>query len=141
MNALKDIKNNYEKHHVQAYSGQMAFFFTMSLFPFLVVLFTIIGKLSLNSEILNEFSKIFVPDEIVHFLSGYVENISFNTTGVISISLLMTLWSSSKAVHSMMKSLNMVFEVDESRNYLYLRATGMLYTLMLIVIIVLFLFC
>lgn len=140
VNVLRDIKSNYEKHHIQAYSGQMAFFFTMSLFPFLIVLFTVIGKLSLDSEILSEFAKIFVPEDINYFVSGYIDNITFNTTGVISMSLLITLWSSSKAVHAMMKSLNMVFEVNENRNYFYLRLMGILYTLILIIIIALFLF-
>ncbi|MEA3423498.1 MAG: YihY/virulence factor BrkB family protein [Bacillota bacterium] len=140
MNIFRSIKSNYENHHIQAYSGQMAFFFTMSLFPFLIVLFTVIGKLSLNSEMLNEFAEIFVPEDINYFISGYIDNISFNTTGVISLSLLITLWSSSKAVHAMMKSLNMVFEVNENRNYFYLRFIGILYTLLLIIIIALFLF-
>ncbi len=140
VNILRNIKTNYEKHHIQAYSSQMAFFFTMSLFPFLIILFTVIGKLSLDSEMLSEFAEIFVPEDINFFISGYIDNISFNTTGVISISLLATLWSSSKAVHAMMKSLNMVFEVSENRNYFYLRFIGILYTVLLIIIIALFLF-
>ncbi|OPL08900.1 MAG: hypothetical protein AVO33_08265 [delta proteobacterium ML8_F1] len=139
MELYRTIKENYSKHHIQAYSGQMAFFFTMSLFPFLVVLFTVIGRLSLDSRVLYDFAEVFVPGDIQEFLMGYINQITFNSTGVISTSLILTLWSSSKAVHGMMRSINVVFEVKESRNFLYLRMIGFLYTFGLIVAIVLFL--
>ncbi len=139
MELFQAIKSNYSKHHIQAYSGQMAFFFTMSLFPFLVVLFTVIGRFSLDSKVLFDFAEVFVPPDIQDFLLGYINQITFNATGVISTSLILTLWSSSKAVHGMMRSINVVFEVDESRNFLYLRLVGFFYTFGLILVIVLFL--
>jgi membrane protein len=40
----------------------------------------------------------------------------------------------------LIRALNVVFEVDENRNYFQLRLTGFLYTLILIITIVLFLF-
>ncbi len=43
-------------------------------------------------------------------------------------------------VHSLIRALNVVFEVEDSRNYFQLRLTGFLYTLILIVAIVFFLF-
>ncbi|MBN2259593.1 MAG: YihY/virulence factor BrkB family protein [Clostridiales bacterium] len=140
MNIIRSISKNFERHHIQAYSGQMAFFFTMSIFPFLVVLFTIIGKLSLDSQMLFEFAKIFIPSDITTFLEEYINTITFNSTGLISASLIITLWSSSRAVHAMMRSFNVVFEVDENRNYFYLRVLGFFYTIILIFAIILFLF-
>lgn len=134
------IKSKLQQHHIQAYSGHMAFYLTMSIFPFLIVLVTIIGKLSLDSEFLFEYMKFFVPADIGVFLEEYIANISFNATGIISISLIITIWSSSRAVHAMMRAFNVVFEVEENRNYFQLRLTGFFYTLVLIIAIVLFLF-
>jgi len=139
MEIVKQLKLNYKEHHIQAYSGQMAFFLIMSIFPFIVVLFTIIANLSLNSEYLFEFAQIFIPDGIYDFLKGYISTVTFNSSGVLSVSLIFTLWSSSKAARSMMQSLNITLEVEENRGYFRLRLIGVLYTIALIIAILLFL--
>jgi membrane protein len=140
MPTVDDIRNKIKIHHISAYSGHMAFFMMMSIFPFLVVLLTIIGKLSLDTKFLIEYLSVFVPTDIGSFFEEYITTITFNPTGVISISLILTLWSSSRAVHAMIRALNVVFEVDENRNYLQMRIAGFFYTLILITAIVLFLF-
>lgn len=140
MEFIHSLRANIRKHHISAYSGHMAFFLMMSIFPFLIVVFTLVGKLSLDSQFLIEYMRLFVPTEIGSFLEDYITTISFNPTGVISISLVVAIWSSSRAVHALIRALNVVFEVDEGRPYWKLRFTGFFYTLIMVLAIVLFLF-
>ena len=50
-------------------------------------------------------------------------------TAVLLVSLLVALWSGSRAIYATQKSLRMIEDVEESRGYLVTRGLGMLFTL------------
>jgi membrane protein len=66
------------------------------------------------------------------------------STTLISITAISTLWSAGKGFLAIMRGLNSVYEIKETRKYIFLRATSALYTLifaiMLIATMVLFVF-
>ncbi|HKL99907.1 MAG TPA: YihY/virulence factor BrkB family protein [Mobilitalea sp.] len=132
--------------HVAAFSAQAAFFIIISFFPFIMLLLSIIRYIPFEeSTMLEVFSQIF-PSAINSLVVTVIDEIYHipSTGTLIPITAITALWSASKGFLAIMRGLNSVYEINESRNYFFLRITSTIYTLvfaiMLIASMVLFVF-
>ena len=132
--------------HIAAYSAQAAFFIIISFFPFTMLLLSLIKYTTIEeSQMMLLFTQAFPSGVNSMILSVIAEIYDTSASGtLISVTALSTLWSAGKGFLAVMKGLNAVFEIKETRKYLYLRGMSALYTLvfafMLIATIVLFIF-
>lgn len=132
--------------HVAAFSAQAAFFIIISFFPFIMLLLSIVQYFPVEeSSMLKLFTQLFptaVNSMIVSVISEIYDTSASST--LISITAITTLWSAGKGFLAVMRGLNSVYEIKETRQYLFLRITSTLYTLifaiMLITTMVLFVF-
>ncbi len=98
-----------------------------------------------ESTIMKLFTQIF-PDAVNSLVIVVVNDIYDTTSSgtVISLTALTAMWSAGKGFLAIMKGLNSVYEIKETRNYILLRIVSALYTLifaiMLIATMVLFVF-
>ena len=132
--------------HVAAFSAQAAFFIIISFFPFVMLLLSIVPLFQIGeSTMLRLLTQIF-PDAVNSMIVSVVTQVYDNTaTGtVISITAVTSLWSAGKGFLAIMKGLNAVYEIKETRNGILLRIVSMFYTLifafMLVATMVLFVF-
>lgn len=132
--------------NIAAYSAQAAFFIIISLFPFIMLLLSIVQFFPFEeSTILKIFMNIF-PNAIDSMIITVVNEIYHTaTTGtLISITAITALWSAGKGFLSILKGLNSVYEINETRNSILLRFLSAIYTLvfavMLIATMILFVF-
>ncbi len=125
---------------VSAYAAQAAFFIILSLFPFAMLLISILQLLRFPAVGggWQGWGLEFLPQAVTSFLASVFGEIYAKTTSaaIISISAITALWSAGKGIHAMIRGLNAVYESPESRNYFKLRFTSALYTLIFILIIV-----
>ncbi|MBE5968421.1 MAG: YihY/virulence factor BrkB family protein [Lachnospiraceae bacterium] len=143
---IKLFDRKIQDDHIQAYSAQAAFFIIISFFPFIMLLFSIIKYFPITeSSMLKLFTLIF-PSGVNSMVVSMVTQI-YDTTAsgtLISVTAITTLWSAGKGFLAIMKGLNRVYEIKETRNYIFLRATSALYTLifaiMVIITMILFVF-
>jgi membrane protein len=132
--------------HVAAFSAQAAFFIIISFFPFIMLLLSIIQFFPVEeTTLLRLFSEVFpvtVNSMIVSVITEIFDNNASST--LISITAITALWSAGKGFLAIMRGLNGVYEIRETRNYLLLRIISAFYTLifavMLIATMVLFVF-
>jgi membrane protein len=133
--------------HVAAYAAQAAFFTIISFFPFIMLLLSIVRFFPFQeSTVMRVFTQIF-PSALHSLILSVIEQI-YNTTAasgtLISITAATALWSAGKGFLAIMKGLNNVYASNETRNYIFLRLTAAIYTLifaiMLIASMVLFVF-
>lgn len=132
--------------HVSAFSAQAAFFIIISFFPFIMLLLSIVPFFQLEeSTILKIFTQIF-PKAFNSLIVRVITEVydKTNSGTLISITAITALWSAGKGFLAIMKGLNSVYEIQETRHSILLRITSTIYTLafaiMLIVTIVLFVF-
>lgn len=132
--------------HIPAYSAQAAFFIIISFFPFIMLIISIVKYLPITeSSMLLLFSRLF-PSGVSSMVVNTVNNIYRTNASMtlVSITAITTLWSAGKGFLAIMKGLNKVFSINETRGYLYLRVTSAFYTLifaiMVIVTMILFVF-
>src|SRR6056297_2890679 len=127
---FKKLVQRYKKHDISAYSALMAFFLTLSLFPFLIILFAILGQLSLDTNLIISAIQLFFPSEVHELVLEYIrQNIILRDYSILSLSIIGTLWASSRGIRALMLSLNMAYEVKETRNYLIVKLIDVFYTI------------
>lgn len=129
---------------VAAFSAQAALFIIISFFPFLMLLLSILQFFPIpDSTKLRIFTSVF-PTAVNSFIVSVITEISRATGTVISITAITALWSASKGFLAIMRGLNSVYNIKETRNYFLLRIISTFYTLifamMLIVTMILFVF-
>lgn len=123
--------------HIAAFSAQAAFFIIISFFPFLMFLFSIIKFFPFEeSQVMRAFTQIF-PKSLNSLVISIIYEVNRKTSStIISVTAITALWSAGKGFLSIMKGLNAVYEIKETRRYFYLRFTSAFYTLIFAVMII-----
>lgn len=127
---------------VPGLSAQLAYFFLLSLFPFLLFLVTLMGFLPINSESFMPFLSSFLPDDVLEMIETNLDQIVSNRSGgLLSVSILGTLWSASNGFNAVTKSFNKAYRVEEDRPFLINRliALGLMIGLVLVIALALIL--
>lgn len=112
-----ELVRRYNKNRIAYTSGSMAYFFTLALFPFIMFLSALIGLANLDSKTIVALISPFFPAQIVDILvtyNDYIVNISNNY--VLIISILVSLYSSSRAVNAINITINTIYGINKRRN-------------------------
>jgi len=135
--ALKEISNKLSKDNITGYAAQSCFYITLSFFPFIMLLLTLIRFLPVKYDtiisILDEIS----PSQLHSFLEGIVNELfEKSSLTLTSITAVATIWASGKGFMSLMQGLNSIYGIKETRNFFVQRLIATFYTLIFLVIIV-----
>lgn len=126
---IKYFSRKMSAHKIGAYSAEGAFYIILSIFPFIILLLSLIRFLPFReSEILN-FTKGVLPAAVHDLFSKFVDDLDSTNNAVTIISAATLLWSASKGVYSVIGGLNSVFEERETRSYFKVRFLAVFYTL------------
>ena len=121
---------------VPVYAGQATLFIIFSVFPFIMLLLTLIQYISpLSQADLVSMLNGLVPDYLNNLVNSIVDELYTNNGTLISITIITALWSASRGILAIEQGLNNVFHVKETRGYLKLRITCFFYTIIFIVIV------
>ncbi len=124
--------------HVAAFSAQAAFFIIISFFPFVMLLLSIVKYFPIEQDsMLVLLSQVFPPtvNALIDSIISEIYHTAASTT-LISATIVTTLWSAGKGFLAIMKGLNSVYEINETRHGLLLRAIAALYTLIFAVMVI-----
>lgn len=103
---------------VAGIAAQLAYYFFLALFPallFLVALASFFPLYNFNDELVRLLGPI-APAEVVRLLQEQLTKLSNNKdAGLLSIGLLMALWSSSAAMVSIIDAMNRAYDIEDSR--------------------------
>ncbi|MBE7705481.1 MAG: YihY/virulence factor BrkB family protein [Cyanobacteria bacterium SIG29] len=114
-------------------AAEMAFWFILGLFPFLLfltALFGWMGKKTLMSPILTFLVNIAPKDVSTLILNTLEEAMIFNQGTLIAIfGFCITVWLSSNAIVVIIKGLNKAYAIEETRNFVYTRVLAVLMVL------------
>ncbi len=112
-----ELIRRYFSDNVSKSGAQFAYFFLFSLFPLLIFINALFGYLPIE---LNEVALItdgFIPNEVGNIVTDYFSYLgSINSTGLMWTGLLMTLYLLSKAVNSLIYSINNIYHSKHRRH-------------------------
>lgn len=137
INKLRErFKFNSQNEHMKAYAAQSALYVLISLVPCILLLLTLIQFTPVTkSNILSAVVEIF-PSTINVMLVSIINEVYSQSTSVIPLTAVATMWSASRGVLAMSNGLNFVYGQTETRGYVFLRLRAALYTVVFMATIV-----
>lgn len=133
----KVIRRFVSEAEVGTYASGAAFFLFLSLIPMVMIASSILPYDALKSGGSVKISQAVIPEKVYSFLLGIVESYHGNNMTLLSVSALVAVWSASKGVLALIRGLNHIYEIEESRGYLLLRLRAAFYTLFILLAILL----
>lgn len=141
---LKDFRKQMTRKNIGAFASSVAFFTFISLIPLTILLVALLPYTPITETGLVNLLEEFSPTIFDQMIQSVVSDIYASNGGIVTISLLVTVWSAAKAMLAMIRGLNEINDVKEDRNYFLLRLVACLYTvifmLAMIIMMILLLF-
>ena len=119
---LRSTGKQVAEDRLTGLAAEASYNFFFSLFPFLLFATALIGvfvdQRSTITWIMDQMERV-VPDEALSLVRGVVTDVVFTNSksGIISLGLLLTAWSGSNVFRSLMDTLNLAYDVEESRPF------------------------
>ena len=116
---------------VSAFAAQAAFFIILSFFPFVMFLLTLLNYLPISPDELSAaLSRLFPDTRLNQIIQSVIGGLVEKASGtVLSVTVLLALWSASRGMLALVRGLNAVYRHKETRNYFLIRGVSALYTL------------
>jgi membrane protein len=123
---------------VLSLAAQQAYYFFFALFPALLTLISIASFFpvaNLMDEVVKFLGR-FAPPDVLTIITDQIKKISdSNHGGVLTVAFVLTIWSSSGAMVSIITTLNTCYDISESRSWWKVRLTAIGLTLGLAIFI------
>lgn len=132
----KNLIERIDQADVVGLSAQLAYFFLLSLFPFLLFLVTLLGYLPIDGNFVIDILSTYLPADVVQMIDTNLTQLVNNRSGrLLSISIIGTIWSASNGINAITKSFNKAYEVEEERSFIFSRIIAIGLTLGMILVI------
>lgn len=126
------------KMHIPIYASHASFFITLSAFPMLLLLMSILRYTGISVDTLTQALEGVIPSALIPFVKKQIYNAYQSTSGtLLSLSALIALWSGSRGIYGLRNGLNSVYAVAENRGWFYTRGISVLYTFAFLIVLLL----
>ncbi len=132
--ALKAAVAEFQRDDALGLAAQLAFFLILALFPFILVLVSLMGTFSSEEfarSVLQYFEQV-MPPQVYGIVESYLSDTisgSNPAPGLFSVGIALTLWPISNAFAALMNALNKAYDVEETRPFWKLYGIAFLMTL------------
>lgn len=131
---VRDLVREWRADRVSGLAAEVAFYGVLSLFPALLALTAALGWLEVvvggelaarAEEEVIEFLRRVLTDEAAGTIDAVQALFADAEPGVVTIGLAVSMWAASRGFVAVVNALNVVYDLDERRNYLGLRAAAL----------------
>ncbi|SFS89269.1 YihY/virulence factor BrkB family protein [Marininema halotolerans] len=131
---IRHVYRSVMEHGVTDLAAALAYYFLLSLFPMMIFLVTLLPYLQIDPDSAVRFVNGIVPVISQGSIDGTIrEIVSQRQEGLLSFSLLATLWVASNGVSAIIRMLNIAYEVEENRHIVRVRLLSLSLTVGLVV--------
>lgn len=129
-NLIKEIKED----RVTGLAAEQAYYYLLALFPLLILLLSLLPYLNIDIQTALDTIKTFMPAETMEVIEKNIINIlSERNGGLLTFGFLGTIWSASNGMNAFIHSMNIAYDVEETRNFIKARLISIILTLGLVV--------
>ena len=134
---LKRTVKAFSDNDMTTYASALAYRAIFSLFPFLLFLIAMLGVLDLQEFFawLREQVSLVLPPDALELVNPVIDQMQHQESGLLSVGILVALWSASIGVRSLMNAMNKAYGIQEGRPAWKLMLLSVLYTIGLAVIL------
>ncbi|MCL5735824.1 MAG: YihY/virulence factor BrkB family protein [Actinobacteria bacterium] len=119
----KDLASGIYRHDCVGLAAQIAYSFLFSLFPFLLFLRALVayfpGAATIGDRLLQGLADLVSTNSRLYQIveSSIFKEIDATSTTLLSIGIVLTLWSASGAIMTLTKAVNRAYGLDETRSW------------------------
>ncbi len=134
---IKELLCRYEDDGVSEMGAQLTYYLILSVFPFLIFFLSILKFTPLADAGVLEKLLAVLPGDTQKILYDIITGIMKDgNIALLSFGAIGALWSSSKGILSIIKSVNRAFDLDENRPFWKLRGLSIIFTIALYVVLI-----
>ncbi|MFF2754908.1 YihY/virulence factor BrkB family protein [Psychrobacillus sp. NPDC058041] len=134
---FKHLISHIQNADITGLGAQLAYFFLLSLFPMLIFIVTLLPYLNLDEAQVFRFLENYAPKEVYMLVEGTITDVLRSRNGgLLSLGIIGTIWSASKGMNAIEKSLNRSYELEETRPFFIVRGLSVIFTLLMILLII-----
>ena len=138
LSIIRELSFRFRTHSVGHAAGQVAYFFTLSVFPFLIFTNAVIASLNIPTHTAISFLSPFLPEKLVSFITQYLEYINTKSgTRLLSFGIAVSLFSSSKSVCSLMRAFDLAYGEARKRRFISSAVFSVLFVVISAILLVL----
>ncbi|MCJ7835589.1 YihY/virulence factor BrkB family protein [Cuneatibacter sp. NSJ-177] len=133
-----EVSKKVSGDQIPVYGAQASFFIVVSVIPFAMALVSLIqffipaSKMEALSYVVN-----LLPASLSQPVESAIDDLFTNSApSIVSISLLVAVWSASKGVLALERCLHVIYRVTDHQNFILRRLRAVLYTLFFLVVLV-----
>lgn len=142
MRMIKGMIKFYEEckdDNVSAYAAQSAYFTLLSVIPFLLFFCALLKYTPVSLDFLIKGVRLVLPDYISGFLVSMIQETYASSAGLLSLSVIVAIWSAAKGIQYLTDGLNQMYDLLETRNWIKRKFWSIIYTFIMIFSLVLML--
>lgn len=132
----KQFYQRIEEVDVFGHAAQLAYFFLLSLFPFLLFLLNLIGYLPIDVQLILDTIGSFAPNQVMDLINQNVQLLYEQNGGLLSIGIIGTLWAASNGVNAITRAFNRAYKIEKNRSFFTSRLIAIVLTIAMVLVIV-----
>lgn len=135
---LRRTLQNLAALELGVYAANASFFILLALFPAMLLLLGLVQYTPLTPTDLRDALVSLLPEALWPLLDYMVQELfAKSSVALLSVSAVAALWTASKGAYSLLRGLNRVYRLRETRGYLVVRLRCTAFTLLLLVALLL----
>lgn len=143
MKKLVDIIKRFtfqiSENNINAHAAASAFYMFLSLVPFVALLSAIVPLTGLSQDTLFSVIERYIPSALQSIIESVVIDIYFAPGAVLPLSVLLTIWLSSRAFSALIRGIEDIFDSPKYSSYIRRSITACVYTVGMIAVAIIIL--
>ncbi len=128
---IKWFADRVTRDRLDSTAAHSSFFLIISFLPFIALLLTLMQRIHFSSGVtMIEAALNLFPESVAPFIRDFFPS-PLESTGVLPAAIIMAVWSSSMGMVAVIKGLDQIYEIQETRSYIRLRIVAVVYVLLL----------
>lgn len=127
------FSDKVNRDNIGAHAANAAFFIFVSIIPILILLCSVLPFTPITQEDIMNMMREMFPNDVEPLVTSMVEEVYDKTVAVVSMAAIVTIWAAGKGMLAILRGLNAVQEVHETRNYFLLRLWASVYTIFFLI--------
>ncbi len=122
---FRDLYKQISDDNVFNGAAALGYYLTLSIFPAMIFLMAVIPYLPVQhiDQAIMDLLREFLPAQASQMFEGVVREVtSKRSGGLLSVGLVLALWSASAGMYAIMQQLNITYRVKEARSFIKARA-------------------
>lgn len=136
LNSCQTLQTVMTQSGISSHAGESAFFLMLSFFPFTMFLLSLLRHTSLSEQALTTFLQMIFPASFESYIQNLISEIYHAGPGtLLPLSIVTAVWLGSKSFLSLIRGLNDMYQIRESRPFILVRIVAFIYTLLFAILL------